>query len=84
MTASMSNTGTFMLSKEIDLLIRSARSSARAVQRPQFVSVWRAHPPERVATEAEISPESVNALPEDTSGPRSLHFDHPHVGEEMP
>lgn len=69
MTASsMQNTGTFMLSKEIELLMSErARLLRVAGAAAQFVAVMEGRSlPESVATEAEILAESVNALPEDT------------------
>lgn len=62
------NTGTFMLSKEIELLMAErARLLRVAGAAAQFVAVMESRSlPERVATEAEILAESVNALPEDT------------------
>ena len=69
MTASsMENTGTFMLSNEIELLMTERAKLLRvAGAAAQFVAVMDSRNlPERVATEAEILAESVNALPEDT------------------
>ena len=68
MTASMENTGSFMLSKEIDLLMSERAKLLRvAGAAAQFVAVMESRElPEDVATEAEILAESVNALPEDT------------------
>jgi hypothetical protein len=67
MTA-MQNTGTFMLSKEIELLMAErARLLRVAGAAAQFVAVMESRNlPEKVATEAELLAESVNALPEDT------------------
>jgi hypothetical protein len=67
MTA-MENTGAFMLSKEIELLMAERAKLLRvAGAAAQFVAVMESRSlPERVATEAEILAESVNALPEDT------------------
>ncbi len=64
----MQNTTTFMLSKEIELLMSErARLLRVAGAAAQFVAVMESRAlPERVATEAEILAESVNALPEDT------------------
>jgi hypothetical protein len=62
------STGTFMLSKEIDLLMAErARLLRVAGAAAQFVALMesRSLPPE-VATEAEVLAESVNALSEDT------------------
>ena len=62
------NTGTFMLSKEIDILMAErARLLRVAGAAAQFVAVMDSRNlPEKVATEAEILAESVNALSEDT------------------
>ncbi len=68
MTASTENTGSFMLSKEIDLLMAErARLLRVAGAAAQFVAVMESRSlPEQVATEAELLAESVNDLPEDT------------------
>jgi hypothetical protein len=68
MTAPMQNTGTFMLGKEIDLLMAERAKLLRvAGAAAQFVAVMESRNlPEIVATEAEILAESVNALAEDT------------------
>jgi hypothetical protein len=68
MGASMENTGTFMLSQEIELLMAERTKLLRvAGAAAQFVAVMESRSlPEKVATEAEILAESVNALPEDT------------------
>lgn len=68
MTGSMQNTGTFMLSKEIEILMAERTRLLRvAGAAAQFVAVMDSRNlPESVATEAEILAESVNALPEDT------------------
>ena len=65
---SMENTGTFMLSQEIELLMAERSRLLRvAGAAAQFVAVMDSRQlPEKVATEAEILAESVNALPEDT------------------
>ena len=68
MTASPQNTGTFMLSKEIEILMAEREKLLRVAGRGGAV---RRGPGEReaapgVATEAEILAESVNALSEDT------------------
>ncbi|HYC35512.1 MAG TPA: hypothetical protein VEC19_03765 [Usitatibacter sp.] len=65
---SMQSTGTFMLSKEIELLMAERAKLLRvAGAAAQFVAVMESRNlPETVATEAEILAESVNALPEDT------------------
>ena len=67
MTA-MQNTGSFMLTKEIELLMAERTKLLRvAGAAAQFVAVMESRAlPEKVATEAEILAESVNALPEDT------------------
>jgi hypothetical protein len=64
----MQNTTTFMLSKEIEMLMAErARLLRVAGAAAQFVAVTEGRAlPEEVATEAEILAESVNALPEDT------------------
>jgi hypothetical protein len=68
MGASMENTGTYMLSQEIELLMAERAKLLRvAGAAAQFVAVMEGRSlPEKVATEAEILAESVNALPEDT------------------
>ena len=68
MNASMENTGTFMLSKELEMLMAErARLLRVAGAAAQFVAVMEGRAlPEHVATEAEILAENVNALPEDT------------------
>ena len=68
MTAALENTGSFMLSKEIEILMAErARLLRVAGAAAQFVAVMNAKKlPENVATEADILAESVNALPEDT------------------
>jgi hypothetical protein len=68
MTAALENTGSFMLSKEIEILMAErARLLRVAGAAAQFVAVMNAKRlPENVATEADILAESVNALPEDT------------------
>jgi hypothetical protein len=68
MGASMENTGTFMLSQEIELLMAERAKLLRvAGAAAQFVAVMESRSlPEKVATEAELLAESVNALPEDT------------------
>ena len=68
MDASTENTGTFMLSKEIDLLMAErARLLRVAGAAAQFVAVMESRElPEQVAIEAELLAESVNDLPEDT------------------
>jgi len=68
MTAAVQNTGSFMLSKEIEILMAErARLLRVAGAAAQFVAVMNAkNLPARVATEADILAESVNALSEDT------------------
>jgi hypothetical protein len=68
MTATLQNTGTFMLSKEIEILMAERAKLLRAAgAAAQFVAVMDvSNLPRTVATEAEILAESVNALPEDT------------------
>jgi len=68
MTATTENTGTFMLSKEIELLMAERSRLLRvAGAAAQFVAVMESRNlPEEVATEAELLAESVNDLPEDT------------------
>ncbi len=68
MTAVTQNTGGFMLSKEIEILMAErARLLRVAGAAAQFVAVMDVRNlPEKVATEADILAESVNALPEDT------------------
>ena len=64
----MQNTTTFMLSEEIEMLMSERTRLLRvAGAAAQFVAVMESRSlPEKVATEAEILAESVNALPEDT------------------
>jgi hypothetical protein len=68
MTAPMQNTGSFMLSTEIELLMSERAKLLRvAGAAAQFVATMDgASLPSSLATEAEILAESVNALPEDT------------------
>lgn len=68
MNPSTESTGTFMLGRELDLLMAERTKLLRvAGAAAQFVAVMDSRNlPERVATEAEILAESVNALPEDT------------------
>ena len=68
MTARMQNTGSFMLSKEIEILMAERAKLLRvAGAAAQFVAVMDGKSlPEKVATEADILGESVNALSEDT------------------
>ena len=62
------NTGTYMLSQELELLMAErARLLRVAGAAAQFVAVMESRElPESVATEAELLAESVNDLPEDT------------------
>jgi hypothetical protein len=64
----MEATGTFMLSKEIEILMAERSRLLRvAGAAAQFVAVMDVRSvPEKVATEADILAESVNALSEDT------------------
>lgn len=68
MTAVTQNTGSFMLSEEIEILMAERAKLLRvAGAAAQFVAVMEGRSlPETVATEAEILAESVNALAEDT------------------
>ena len=68
MTSPMQNTGSFMLSNEIELLMSERAKLLRvAGAAAQFVATMDgASLPPSLATEAEILAESVNALPEDT------------------
>jgi hypothetical protein len=68
MTAAVENTGTFMLIKEIEILMSErARLLRVACAAAQFVAVMEGRNlPEKVATEADILAESVNSLAEDT------------------
>ncbi len=68
MTQSLQNTSTFMLGEELEILMAERRKLLRvAGAAAQFVAVMESRNlPEKVATEAEILAESVNALPEDT------------------
>jgi hypothetical protein len=69
MTAgAMEATGSFMLSKEIEILMAERSRLLRvAGAAAQFVAVMDVrNVPEKVATEADILAESVNALSEDT------------------
>ena len=68
MTATMQSTGTFMLSKEIEILMAERAKLLRvAGAAAQFVAVMDVRSlPEKVTTEADILAESVNALSEDT------------------
>jgi hypothetical protein len=62
------NTGTFMLSREVELLMAERAKLLRvAGAAAQFVAAMDIRIlPQRVTTEADILAESVNALPEDT------------------
>ena len=68
MASTIENTGSYMLSKEIELLMAERGKLLRvAGAAAQFVAVMESRQlPEQVATEAELLAESVNALPEDT------------------
>lgn len=68
MTAPRQDTTTFMLSREIELLMAERSKLLRvAGAAAQFVAVMESRNlPEKVATEAEILAESVNDLSEDT------------------
>jgi hypothetical protein len=68
MTATHESTGGFMLSTEIEILMAERAKLLRvAGAAAQFVAVMESRSlPEKVATEAEILAESVNALAEDT------------------
>ena len=68
MTGAMQKTGTFMLSQEIEILMAERSRLLRvAGAAAQFVAVMDIrNVPEKVATEADILAESVNALSEDT------------------
>jgi hypothetical protein len=68
MNASIQDTGTFMLSKEMELLMAERAKLLRvAGAAAQFVAVMEGRSlPQHVATEAEILAENVNALAEDT------------------
>jgi hypothetical protein len=68
MTAPTQNTGSFMLSNEIELLMTERAKLLRvAGAAAQFVALMEGRNlSPSVATEAEILAESVNALPEET------------------
>ena len=68
MNTAVESTGTFMLSKEIEILMAErARLLRVAGAAAQFVAVMDSRVlPEKVATEADLLAESVNALAEDT------------------
>ena len=68
MTVAAQNTGSFMLSNEIEILIAERAKLLRvAGAAAQFVAAMDASTlPESIATEAEILAESVNALAEDS------------------
>jgi len=68
MTTVGENTGSFMLGKELDLLMAERAHLLRvAGAAAQFVALMEsAKLPQSVATEAELLAESVNALREDT------------------
>jgi hypothetical protein len=68
MTTAVENTPSYMLSTEIEILMAERGRLLRvAGAAAQFVAVMESRSlPQKVATEAEILAESVNALPEDT------------------
>ena len=68
MPAATESTSTFMLSKELEILMAERSKLLKvAGAAAQFVAVLESRRlPESVATEAEILAENVNALPEDT------------------
>ena len=68
MAGAMQKTGAFMLSEEIEILMAERLRLLRvAGAAAQFVAVMEVrNVPEKVATEADILAESVNALSEDT------------------
>ena len=68
MTAVGESTGTFMLGKELDILMAERSRLLRiAGAAAQFVALMESRAlPQSVATEAELLAESVNALSEDT------------------
>ena len=68
MAGAMQKTGAFMLSEEIEILMAERLRLLRvAGAAAQFVAVMDVRSvPEKVATEADILAESVNALSEDT------------------
>jgi len=68
MTTAVEDTPSYMLSKEIEILMAERGRLLRvAGAAAQFVAVMESRSlPQKVATEAEILAESVNALPEDT------------------
>ena len=68
MNTAVESTGTFMLSKEIEILMAErARLLRVAGAAAQFVAVMDSSKlPEKVATEADLLAETVNALAEDT------------------
>jgi hypothetical protein len=68
MTATHQSTGGFMLTKEIEILMAERAKLLRvAGAAAQFVALMDSRNlPERVATEAELLGETVNALSEDT------------------
>jgi hypothetical protein len=74
------NTGTFMLSREVELLMAERAQAAARRRRGRAARRRDGHPhvPARVATEADILAESVNALPEGhPQGRARLHLDAP-------
>ena len=83
MTAPMQNTGSFMLSTEIELLMSERAKLLRvAGAAAQFVATMDgASLPPALATEAEILAESVNALSGGhAQGRAGQHFHHHRLG----
>jgi hypothetical protein len=78
MTAPRQDTTTFMLSRELELLMAERAKLLRvAGAAAQFVAVMESRNlPEKVATEAEILAESVNELSEDTLKDALLSITH--------
>ena len=68
MSGATQNTGTFMLSRELEMLMAERSKLLRvAGAAAQFVALMEGRKlPASVATEADLLGESVNALPEDT------------------
>jgi hypothetical protein len=78
MTAPRQDTTTFMLSRELELLMAERAKLLRvAGAAAQFVAVMESRNlPEKVATEAESLAESVNELSEDTLKDALLSITH--------
>jgi hypothetical protein len=78
MTAPRQDTTTFLLSRELELLMAERAKLLRvAGAAAQFVAVMESRNlPEKVATEAEILAESVNELSEDTLKDALLSITH--------